>query len=83
MDAKAAAMLHSLARNHGFVDGNKRTCLLLVYLLLDRSGYALHDQSLARLNRELEDLIVATAEGKMAVEQIRAWLLPRLKHKKS
>jgi death on curing protein len=27
LDAKAAALLHSLARNHGLVDGNKRPAL--------------------------------------------------------
>jgi len=29
---KAAAMLHALVQNHGFVDGNKRTALLVTDL---------------------------------------------------
>lgn len=38
---KTAALIESVCRNHGFADGNKRTCLLLLVLLLDRSGYGL------------------------------------------
>ena len=36
---KAAALLHSVVGNHGFVDGNKRTAWLLVETLIHRSGY--------------------------------------------
>lgn len=82
MDAKAAALLHSLARNHGFADGNKRTCLLLVHLLIDRSGYTLHDRDLARLNTDLENLIVDTAEGLLSVAQLREWMRQRLRKRR-
>jgi death on curing protein len=36
--SKASALTHSLAKNHGFVDGNKRTALLVLTLFLDRNG---------------------------------------------
>ena len=35
---KAAALLQSLATNHGFVDGNKRTAVFAMNLLLGESG---------------------------------------------
>jgi Fic family protein len=35
---KAAALAQSLAQNHGFVDGNKRTAFYMVDLLLANSG---------------------------------------------
>ncbi len=38
---KAAALTQSLSKNHGFVDGNKRTALLSLSLFLERSGYQL------------------------------------------
>jgi death-on-curing protein len=38
---KAAALVESMAGNHGFVDGNKRTTLILLYTLLSKSGYEL------------------------------------------
>jgi death-on-curing protein len=36
--AKAAALLHSLARNHALVDGNKRLAWLATYVFLDING---------------------------------------------
>ena len=38
ISAKAAALLHSMVGNHGFVDANKRTAWLVVEILIDRSG---------------------------------------------
>jgi len=37
---KAAALLHSLARNHPLVDGNKRLAWLATYVFLDINGDA-------------------------------------------
>ncbi|MFT3973459.1 MAG: Fic family protein [Amaricoccus sp.] len=39
---RAAAVLHSMVGNHGFVDGNKRTAWLLVEILISRSGYVFY-----------------------------------------
>jgi len=36
---KAAALLHSLARNHPFVDGNKRTALLATLVFYGLNGW--------------------------------------------
>jgi death-on-curing protein len=41
IERKAAALFESLACGHAFNDGNKRTAVLLVDLLLERSGYTL------------------------------------------
>ena len=38
---KAAALLHSLARNHPFVDGNKRTALAATAVFYRLNGYRL------------------------------------------
>jgi death-on-curing protein len=37
---KAAALLHSLARNHALVDGNKRLSWLATVVFLDLDGHA-------------------------------------------
>lgn len=37
---KAAALLHSLARNHALVDGNKRIAWLAAVVFLDLNGAA-------------------------------------------
>ena len=39
IELKAAALLHSLARNHPLVDGNKRLSWLAVVVFLDLSDY--------------------------------------------
>ena len=41
IERKAAALVESVAGNHGFADGNKRTTLILVHTLLTKSGYRL------------------------------------------
>ena len=39
---KAAALLHSLARNHALVDGNKRLAWLAAYVFLAKNGVELN-----------------------------------------
>ncbi len=36
---KAAALLHSLVLNHAFVDGNKRTAVLVTLVVVDLNGH--------------------------------------------
>src|SRR5713226_3479753 len=38
---KAAALFHSLIKNHPFLDGTKRTAFAAALFFLDRSGYSL------------------------------------------
>jgi death-on-curing protein len=58
--AKAAALLHSLARNHGLVDGNERLALASVLAF-----YGLNGLRLALTNDEAFDLVMAVASGEM------------------
>ena len=52
---KAAALVHAVVSNHGFADGNKRTALYLVELLVQRSGYVcLHGTAALVLAHSLE-----------------------------
>lgn len=62
---KAAALLHSLVRNHALVDGNKRVGLTGCALLLFKNDIVLRfDQD------EMYDLIIAVAEGRVDVPDI-------------
>ncbi len=66
LDEKAAALLHSLARNHALVDGNKRLALggLIAF-------YGLNGRRLTLTNDEAYDLVIAVAAGQLdAVEGI-------------
>jgi death-on-curing protein len=58
MHLKAAALLHSLARNHPLVDGNKRLAWLATYVFLDING-----QAPSTTQDEVFDLVMAVADG--------------------
>lgn len=57
---KAAALLHSLARTQGLVDGNKRAALLATKAMLDINGWVLEADDM-----ELYWFVVEVAEGKL------------------
>jgi death-on-curing protein len=67
---KAAALLHSLARNHALVDGNKRLALSATIAFLGLNGLRL-----TLSNDEAYDLVIAVAAGELDdVEDIAARL---------
>lgn len=62
---KAAALLHSVVRNHALVDGNRRLAWLAAVVLLDLNGHT------ADLDDDAAfELVMAAAEGHLDVEQI-------------
>jgi death-on-curing protein len=70
LDDKAAALLHSLARNHSLVDGNKRLALAGVI-----ASYGMNGRRLTLTNDEAYDLIISVASGTLdAVDGIAAIL---------
>jgi death-on-curing protein len=58
LDDKAAALLHSLARNHALIDGNKRLALGATIAF-----YGLNGRRLTLTNDAAYDLVVAVASG--------------------
>lgn len=58
--AMAAAYLFHIARNHPFVDGNKRTALLAALVFLDINGIPVERESEA-----LYELTMGVAEGRI------------------
>ncbi|MHB8961409.1 MAG: type II toxin-antitoxin system death-on-curing family toxin [Candidatus Limnocylindrales bacterium] len=62
---KAAALLHSLARNHPLVDGNKRLAWVATRLF-----YLANERVLEAPEDEAFDLVMAVAEGRMDVPEI-------------
>lgn len=71
---KAAALLQAIVQNHGFVDANKRTALLVTDLLIRRSGYSLELSN----DERIDDLIVSVAKGELSFDQIADWFSNRL-----
>lgn len=60
LDVKAAALLHSLARNHALVDGNKRLALGALIAF-----YGLNGRRLTLTNDAAYDLVIQVAAGGM------------------
>ena len=65
IEQKGAALVHSLTLNHGFVDGNKRTAIVMLGILLFRSGYALGFPTSPLMNRQVEAMALAVAQHQM------------------
>lgn len=78
---KAAALLQSIATNHAFNDGNKRTSIILVDLLLDRSGYRLEAMdAFEDLEQAIEDFVVeSVVKAKCSVDTIAEWFVARIR----
>ena len=60
LDAKAAALLHSIARNHALIDGNKRLALAAVIAF-----HGLNGRRLTLTNDQAYDLVISVAAGQL------------------
>jgi death-on-curing protein len=66
---KAAALMESVARNHSFADGNKRTAIASAALFLRMNGF--------RLEAEQKDLVrfsIGVAVGRVEIDEATKWL---------
>lgn len=66
---KAACYFESIARNHAFLDGNKRTAVIATARFLASNGYELN-----ATNRGVVSFALRTANGKADLSEIAAWL---------
>jgi death-on-curing protein len=60
LHSKAAALLHSIVRNHALVDGNRRLGLAAVIAF-----YGVNGRRLTMTNDEAYDLVIAVACGEL------------------
>lgn len=67
---KAAALLHSLVRNHALMDGNKRLAWSAARIFCLLNG-----RDLTYIVDQAEDLMLSAASGQLDVPQIAAWLV--------
>ncbi len=72
--ALAAAYGYGLARNHPFIDGNKRAAFVAVELFL-----ALNDQELLADDAQCVMTMMALAEGQLTEEQFAQWVRSHLR----
>jgi len=70
----AAALACGLARNHPFIDGNKRTAHVAYRVFLELNG-----ADLVATDEEKYVAMLALAEGKLSERDFAAWLRERLR----
>lgn len=70
----AACYAYGLARNHGFIDGNKRTAWVVARLFLLDNGYQLTFSSV-----EAVQIVEGLAAGTVSEEQLGNWFRSRLR----
>ncbi len=68
-EEKAAALLHSLVRNHALVDGNKRLAWSA-----GRVFHLINGRDLSYSADEAEQMVLAAAAGELDVADIAEWL---------
>lgn len=73
LEHKGAALMLSLIQNHPFVDGNKRTGVAALGLFL-----ALNGHRLVADNADLVALALGVARSQYGLEDVVAWLRPRV-----
>lgn len=69
----AASLAFGLARNHPFVDGNKRTAAVACEVLIE-----LNDGLLNASDLELYPYYLGLADGTISEAEFAAWLRPRI-----
>jgi death-on-curing protein len=72
--ALAAGYAYGLARNHPFVDGNKRTAAVVSEGFLAKNGYLL-DAS----NLDIVPIFLVLAAGELAEEELAEWFRERVR----
>jgi death on curing protein len=91
---KAAALTHSLAKNHGFIDGNKRATLLTLDIFLQHCGYKLvgpdtklvgvelsEEDAEILFNTEADAMILSVANSQMLYPDLVKWFRAHLRRR--
>ena len=74
IEAKAATLLYGLARNHPFIDGNKRVAVLAALQFLNVNGLDLD----LTPPEEAYKMIAGVAAGTITLEALTTWMAGRL-----
>lgn len=73
----AASLAYAIARNHPFIDGNKRTAHVSYRVFL-----ALNDVEFSATDEDKYATMLALAEGGLSEADFAAWLRQRIAHKR-
>jgi len=74
----AATLLYGICCDHPFHNGNKRTALATLNILLERSGYMLVSNDEDLLNAEVEAMLLDVVEHRIDFETLVNWMKQRI-----
>lgn len=74
----AAAYGFGLTKDHGYVDGNKRTAFQVMFVFLDLNGFTL----VAPDEAEVVRIMLGVADGAISEQELAAWIR-RVAHPKN
>jgi death-on-curing protein len=74
IEAKAATLLFGIAKNHAFIDGNKRVAVLAALQFLNLNGFDLN----LTPPEEANETITGVAAGTVTLETLTTWIAGRL-----
>lgn len=74
IEAKAATLLFGVAKNHAFIDGNKRVAVLAALQFLNLNGFDLD----LTPPEDAYETIAGVAAGAVSVEALTTWIADRL-----
>ncbi|MBM3242818.1 type II toxin-antitoxin system death-on-curing family toxin [Candidatus Poribacteria bacterium] len=69
----AAAYGYGLARNHGYVDGNKRIAFMAMFVFLYQNGFFLDAP-----NSEVVSVMLEVTEGNLSEDALSEWIQSRI-----
>jgi len=70
IQSKAAHLGFSLVNNHSFIDGNKRTGILVMMIFLEMNGIIIECT-----NEEIVDIGLNLATGHLKVNELLTWII--------
>lgn len=74
IESKAATLLYGVARNHPFIDGNKRVAVLAALQFLNLNGFDLD----LTTPEEAYKTIAGVAAGTVTLDILTSWIAARL-----
>ena len=69
LELKAAAMMHSIIKNHPMIDGNKRASYSAMQIFMGLNGYSV----IASADSAF-DFVIGVATDQLDLEQMAAWI---------
>jgi death-on-curing protein len=73
----AAALCYKLAKNHPFLDGNKRTAAISALVLLELNDYEIEFEEYADADTEFSREIFNFVENRTDLDDLKGWFLSK------